>query len=1236
MIFSTTPQGNVDANNGPKRTANGDKARSMSKRLSDEIFEDKLNSLRRESVSLDEVRFARLQRHLSGFRFWDPGSAGVPRSLWDHQRRAISLGLAYLAANKDLPAEDGVTEAALIKMPTGTGKSGVIAVLARCLPDVKKVLVLTPRTALAEQLRRDVAYRFWGFLGFEIPEQPKKGPPKSFTANSATAGKSVETANVAEFLPKNWSDLLEAAKAGDRLVAIGTLQALDQIRRTAEDDDATDSKADAGEDDDAEPAGMGAISAEQARDVLGELSRFDLVIVDEGHYEPAASWSRSVRDLGLPTILLSATPYRNDYKAFRVRGNFVFNLPFGSAREKQIIRSVQFVSSAADVTSRRMRSKASDPGKRSEPYIKEFVALLRDVVPRIKHAAAAYSAKTQGGLKPKIIVRADDYEKLRVLQSEIEAAFGERPVLIHHRAQTSVADRTFSKVRDATSRFAEGDCLFWLHERKLLEGIDEASFVCVALYDKFSNARELVQQIGRVLRSTDDTRTAEQTAWVVGLPQLREEAEAQWQRYLGFEDYCARDPRNLVRNEAALPDSLLEMMPDYQYIDGDFRPKVGLGGPISSDQIRLPPSVSVFVAGKDFDFKRVEKEISEALIASDRFMSLRIADMPPESVGWTYYGWQRSPLLALPFFSIWTLGICVIMRHGPYVFVADTEGIVFSPDDIDVTRAGPEELVSVLPKGPSAKVRVSRLSLVSLDLSDQAIRSISSRARSFEETFGDLLDPIMVPTSASGFLEGRPRYVGLTRGRVSDPAPMNKSIAEFHQWTSALAQALAANAGANAVFDRYALLHGPLSEHDAAPRSILLDFDEDVIDYLAATELTRDGAWDLIDHSDLCADVGADGSFTVKVGDEVFECEVAYNATNGRYRISSDQLDKKFQFNSRRPGKAPPTICGLINKGQAFRLIVEKTGVIYARGRFYKPNLGYVINGQIPLLEHVHAVPILAETHSEKGEQFHGTPAKWRSESIFGCVHAICQAAEKGSVLQSDWGELGKRLAQFDLVVCDDDQDEKADFICLDLDRKTFVMVHAKAASLTKGSNVSVGAVQAVTRQASASLAFCSSVARTSPLKPRRWAGKLNANGKALPVKRVFLNRKGWSDAQMIKAVEEAIVDRSWKREIWMVLGRMMSRDEVKESIEKGTPDKFDGQTLQFLMHMDSLATTCARASATLRIFCHAGAVVNATKPPKATTSAAKAPHAKGGKKAPKAGRGASGKDPGTTPSPGT
>jgi superfamily II DNA or RNA helicase len=61
---------------------------------------------------------------------------------------------------------------------------------------------------------------------------------------------------------------------------------------------------------------------------------------------------------------------------------------------------------------------------------------------------------------------------------------------------------------------ASPNAVFWLHQTKLLEGIDDPTFVAVALLDDFTNDRQLVQQIGRVLRSTDPSRTEQQTATV--------------------------------------------------------------------------------------------------------------------------------------------------------------------------------------------------------------------------------------------------------------------------------------------------------------------------------------------------------------------------------------------------------------------------------------------------------------------------------------------------------------------------------------------------------------------------------------------------------------------------------------------------------------------------------------------------------------------------------------------------
>ena len=48
--------------------------------------------------------------------------AAKSANLWPHQRTAIALAAAYVCSDKTLDV--GGTEAALIKMPTGTGKSG--------------------------------------------------------------------------------------------------------------------------------------------------------------------------------------------------------------------------------------------------------------------------------------------------------------------------------------------------------------------------------------------------------------------------------------------------------------------------------------------------------------------------------------------------------------------------------------------------------------------------------------------------------------------------------------------------------------------------------------------------------------------------------------------------------------------------------------------------------------------------------------------------------------------------------------------------------------------------------------------------------------------------------------------------------------------------------------------------------------------------------------------------------
>ena len=98
--------------------------------------------------------------------------------LWRHQREAIDFALERLRK-----VNPGTT---LIRMPTGTGKTGVIAVISLGPPRPGWSLVLTPWRNLCNQMVQDLGSRFWESRRLMPPAQPrverlypKNRPPKS-------------------------------------------------------------------------------------------------------------------------------------------------------------------------------------------------------------------------------------------------------------------------------------------------------------------------------------------------------------------------------------------------------------------------------------------------------------------------------------------------------------------------------------------------------------------------------------------------------------------------------------------------------------------------------------------------------------------------------------------------------------------------------------------------------------------------------------------------------------------------------------------------------------------------------------------------------------------------------------------------------------------------------------------------------------------------------------------------
>lgn len=176
-------------------------------------------------------------------------------------------------------------------MPTGTGKTGIMAVVAARRCQDKPVLVVCPSAALADQLRREFANEFWRRIGAAAEWRPDM---------------------VFELLPSSLNKLVLdiGAQQNQGIVVVGTIQALQQI------------------------------------DSVGDAAKlhglFGTVFFDEGHREPAPSWAKVVRGLAVPTILFSATPFRGDLKLFDVDDAHIYFLSFMEAVGKALIRDVEF------------------------------------------------------------------------------------------------------------------------------------------------------------------------------------------------------------------------------------------------------------------------------------------------------------------------------------------------------------------------------------------------------------------------------------------------------------------------------------------------------------------------------------------------------------------------------------------------------------------------------------------------------------------------------------------------------------------------------------------------------------------------------------------------------------------------------------------------------------------------------------------------------------------------------
>jgi superfamily II DNA or RNA helicase len=211
----------------------------------------------------DTITFTETRLEIGAIRL-KQSTPRILERLWPHQKEAVANGRKYIKASPP--------SSALVRMPTGTGKTGVMAVLAQYYKDTPIVLIVAPWKHLVKQIAAETSVDFWKKLGIEPPRLKK----------------------ALALVPVDFDRALGEKPSDEGMIFVCTNQALQKLQA----------------------------AYANAYQTLKE--RVALILVDEGHREPAPTWAKAVRDLQKPTVLFTATPYRNDWRLFDLDETFRF------------------------------------------------------------------------------------------------------------------------------------------------------------------------------------------------------------------------------------------------------------------------------------------------------------------------------------------------------------------------------------------------------------------------------------------------------------------------------------------------------------------------------------------------------------------------------------------------------------------------------------------------------------------------------------------------------------------------------------------------------------------------------------------------------------------------------------------------------------------------------------------------------------------------------------------------
>jgi sugar-specific transcriptional regulator TrmB len=1015
----------------------------------------------------------------------------------------------------------------LVRMPTGTGKTGVIAISAYFGNNNGSTLILTPWKHLCDQLIEDLKNEFWNNINYQDRLNNIFVPIRFYPST------------IEKFLQNNDS----------RKIFVGSLSGLQTLQR-------------------------------KNIDLYNKLAeQISLVIVDEGHYEPAVLWGRSVKQLNRPTLILTATPYRNDLKLFRVPKDHFFQY----THEKAV--------KASKLPIRKVESfQMNNSSDKFKELISEFIShweQLKDELPIINpRAIICCDNKTQVMDALEIVNLGHNDHKITAL------AFHER-----------VEDEDFQNKYELQSLFIKDvprakdtSEEIWIHQNKLTEGVDDPRFIVLLLAYPLKNDRKLVQQVGRILRHCSNEKIGkknEQKAIVFycsdyPFPEI-------WENYLEFEKLTDVVTGDHYRDVIT---SYLDLQPEYEYFDKRFRKRLEPFSKINSIEwenearvsILTLPRASVFFINDDFDLADFVEATTDSILLHDGVILNSQSNDAPSiyddngPVLWLYAHFKNPRILIKRSAYEISIEIRVIHLIGRYLFIADSSGTT-SGDYLDkfakkityfdIARALDDDYVIrqvSLFNTQSLNTSVRRTIRQGSNLSDapyqiSEAKYVCQNLRAKKDQFGE-------------------RYFGLSTGRISDRISSDKRVGfnlkQFTDWVEVIATLFDQTHDKNHDFlSRYAKISQAPS--NAIPYSLIIDIFNNIIDSQfenpnTDTDIDDDNIlWQIIESNEYVDIEYSVIEFTAN-NDEEWPYSLQIEAKSAKVVIKAKYDQEKCRFKFKKGDKSEIrvkfkndviTVVDLLNKcHDRYVITLKDPKLVYHNHQYFvidykmvEEKFACYIN-KVDFLKEVSYEKISTEINEDPGKK--GQLLAWPDESVF---------------YKTITNVIPTYFPHYDWLYCDDPNSEIADFIVADFDNRKIAFIHCKYGG---GSILSVSKFHDLCSQASKNLVYL----RTTRIPPNINKWNRDAFWEKTKIKRWLKGEEYLPENEkMWEKIKLEILDHPrGEVEIWLVLGNGLDVDNLNRVIKS---DKETHEVGPLLHLLDGLVANCSEAAVKLSIIAH-------------------------------------------------